>query len=76
MNRKLKQVGISSDAIVEGKRTRVSKKIVDVLEGKEEVVDCSSCGKSKKCLTKNVWKKIDDSISKTLQSITLADLIK
>ncbi len=50
--------------------------IVFVLEGKESTVDCSFCGKSKKCLTKNVWKKIDRAINKTLKSITLADLIK
>ena len=50
--------------------------IVSVLEGKESTVDCSFCGKSKKCLTKNVWRKIDFAIEKTLKDITLADLIK
>jgi Rrf2 family protein len=39
-------------------------------------VNCSFCGKSKKCLAKNVWRKIDIAIDKTLKSITLADLIK
>ena len=50
--------------------------IVSVLEGEENMVDCSFCGRSKKCLTKNVWKRIDVAIHKTLKSITLADLIK
>jgi Rrf2 family protein len=50
--------------------------IVSVLEGKEKTVDCSLCGKSRKCLTKNVWKKIDIAINKTLESITLSNLIK
>ena len=50
--------------------------IVSILEGKEGTVDCSLCGKSKKCLTKNVWRKIDVAINKTLKSITLQDLIK
>jgi Rrf2 family protein len=50
--------------------------IVSVLEGEESTVDCSFCGKSRKCLTKNVWRKVDMAIEKTLKSITLADLIK
>jgi Rrf2 family protein len=52
-----------------------AKDIVETLEN-TTAVDCSFCGKSRKCLTKNVWKKINDSISKTLKSITLKDLIK
>ena len=52
-----------------------AKDIVDILEGKESTVDCRLCGKAKKCLTKNVWKKIDLAIEKTLKSITLKDLI-
>lgn len=50
--------------------------IVSVLEGRGESVDCRACFKSRKCLTKNVWKKIDTAINKTLKSITLADLIR
>ncbi len=50
--------------------------IVSILEGKESTVDCSFCGKSKDCLTKNVWKQIDVAIDKTLDGITLAKLIK
>lgn len=52
-----------------------AKDIVAALEN-TTAVDCSFCGKSKKCLTKNVWRKIDAVISKTLQSITLAELIR
>lgn len=50
--------------------------IVAVLEGEEDAVDCSLCGRVKKCLTKNVWKRIDIIIHQTLKSITLANLIK
>jgi len=52
-----------------------AKDIVSVLEGEESTVDCAFCGRSKKCLTKNVWGKIDMAINKTLKSITLKDLI-
>lgn len=52
-----------------------AKDIVMVLENTTSV-DCSFCGRSKKCLTKNVWRKIDTAIDKTLKSITLADLIR
>ncbi len=53
-----------------------AKDVVFVLEGKDAAVDCSLCGRAKKCLTKNVWRKIENSLNKTLQSITLAELIK
>ena len=53
-----------------------AKDIVSILEGKESTVDCTFCGRSKKCLTRNVWRKIDLAIDKTLKSITLADLIR
>jgi len=49
--------------------------IVNPLEN-TTAVDCSLCGKTKKCLTRSVWRKIDLAIGKTLKSITLADLIK
>jgi Rrf2 family protein len=52
-----------------------AKDIVKTLEN-TTAVNCSFCGKSKKCLAKNVWRKIDIAIDKTLKSITLADLIK
>ena len=52
-----------------------AKDIVELLENTTSV-DCSFCKKSKKCLTKNVWRKIDTAIEKTLKEITLADLIK
>jgi Rrf2 family protein len=52
-----------------------AKSIVEILEN-TTAVDCSCCGKSKKCLARSVWKKIDDAVQKTLKSITLATLIK
>ena len=33
------------------------------------------CPREKKCLTKNFWKKIQDSLNSVLDSLTLADLI-
>lgn len=50
--------------------------IVQALEGKLSPVKCSLCLKSKKCLSKNVWDKVKESLNKTLDSVTLADLIK
>jgi len=52
-----------------------AKEIVEALENTTSV-DCSFCGKSKKCISKNVWKRIDFAVDKTLKSISLAELIK
>jgi len=52
-----------------------AKDIVETLENTNSV-DCSFCGKSKKCKSKNVWGKVDQAINKTLREITLAELIK
>lgn len=49
--------------------------IVEILEGKIAPVNCASCGKSKKCLTRNVWVKVENSLTKTLNSITLKSLV-
>ena len=51
-----------------------AKDIVEIFE-KTNSVNCVLCDRSKKCLTKSVWGKIDQSFSKTLKSITLKDLI-
>ena len=57
-------------------------KIITALEGKGGLVKCIikekkyCCPLEKKCLTKSFWQKIQNSIDKTLNSITLADLIK
>jgi len=50
--------------------------IVEALDGKITPVKCGLCGKAKKCLSKNVWDKVKQSLSKTLYAITLKDLIK
>jgi Rrf2 family protein len=49
--------------------------IIKLLEDMN-TVNCSGCVRSKKCLAKNVWRQIDIAIDKTLNSITLAKLIK
>ena len=50
--------------------------IVFVLEENKKPVNCVLCARLKKCSAKNVWSKLDNSLSKTLKSITLQDLIK
>lgn len=52
-----------------------TKDIVSALES-TTLVDCSFCKKTRKCLSQNVWKKIDSAVSKTLKQIKLSDLIK
>ena len=46
-----------------------------VLEENKKAVDCSLCGMKSKCLTKNVWAKVELALNKTLGSITLKNLI-
>ncbi|MGB9839584.1 RrF2 family transcriptional regulator [Thermovenabulum sp.] len=53
--------------------------ILSVLEGSITLVDClnegiSYCDNKDRCVTRNVWKKINDNILNTAQSITLKDL--
>jgi len=52
--------------------------VADIIELLEDIktVNCQECIRSKKCLAKNVWGKIDKAVNKTLNSITLAELIK
>lgn len=49
--------------------------IVNILEKTTTPVDCFLCGRAKKCASKNVWKKIEQNINKTLKSIKLGDLV-
>jgi len=68
--------GIQGGYILAKKPEKITAKdIVSTLEN-TTAVDCSFCGKYRKCLTKNVWRKIDIAIDKTLKSITLANLIR
>ncbi|MDP2967282.1 MAG: Rrf2 family transcriptional regulator, partial [bacterium] len=56
--------------------------IIRDLEGEVSLVKCIAkkegyiCPREKKCLTKNFWKKIQDSLNSALDSLTLADLIR
>lgn len=52
------------------------KNVVDVLDENKKAVNCALCQRQNKCLTKNVWEKVENSLNKTLDSITLKDLIK
>lgn len=49
--------------------------IVRVLESTVPV-SCLGCQMARICSTKNVWEKVQDSLDSTLDSMTLADLIK
>lgn len=53
--------------------------ILSVLEGPISLVDClneniDNCSNKNKCVTRSVWKRINDNILSTAQSITLKDL--
>jgi Rrf2 family cysteine metabolism transcriptional repressor len=56
------------------------KEIIDALEGSLAPAQCvnneKACERSSLCVTRYVWKEIDDSISRILKSITLEDLVK
>ena len=62
------------------KKIKISE-ILKALEGSTFLVKCIGvdkkfhCPRARKCLAKNLWKKIQDSLNSTLNSITLADLI-
>ena len=56
------------------------KKVIEVLEGDLVTVKCLTkenfiCPQESKCLAKNFWQTLKKSIDKTLNKITLADLI-
>ena len=54
--------------------------IVEVLEGGFDVVSCiqrpSECSKVSVCVTRNLWCKVSEKVSQTLNSVTLQDLVK
>lgn len=52
-----------------------TKDIIEVLENTVPV-NCLLCDRSEKCMSKNVWRKIEKAINKTLKSITLKDLMR
>ncbi len=56
------------------------KEIVDVLEGDTCLVDCvknsSTCSRAETCASRDLWSIVSDGISRTLGSVTLADLAK
>jgi Rrf2 family protein len=54
------------------------KEIVDVLEGPTCLVDCvknsSTCSRAECCASRDLWAIVSESISQTLDSMTLEDL--
>ena len=56
------------------------KEIVEILEGGLNLLECvnnpSSCRRVSICVTREVWGTLSDRISKTLDSVTLQDLVE
>jgi len=52
--------------------------VIKALEGQTVLVSCfkSFCPLKRKCLAKNFWQKLNQAINFSLNSVTLADLIK
>lgn len=74
--------GIQGGYFLTQKSTKIKVgKIIRVLEGKMSLVKCIGekekylCPREKKCLTKNFWGEIQDTLNAALDSLTLDDLI-
>ena len=54
--------------------------IISALEGPVTLVDCLDksdfCNRSSSCVTREVWAHIEDSLKKTMNSITLQELVE
>ncbi len=69
--------GVSGGYFLARSPKRISAgEIMEALEGEIAPVGCALCGKSKRCLSKNVWDEVRASLVSTLNSITLYDLLK
>ncbi len=69
--------GVSGGYILAKSPKKISANdVVSVLEENKKTVDCALCQRKTKCLTKNVWAKVNLALNKTLQGITLENLIK
>ena len=60
----------------------LGKDVIRVLEGPIAPMDCVSedqtdlCHRAENCITRGVWKKVKDSITKVVDSITLGDMVQ
>jgi Rrf2 family protein len=56
------------------------REIVEALEGKLNLVPCLNnpavCNRVSLCVTREVWKKVDQAVIVTLEKITLGDLVR
>jgi Rrf2 family protein len=54
--------------------------IVEAVEGKPNLVDCvgnvATCPRADQCVTREIWEDLGDRISKTLESVSLEQLIR
>ena len=53
--------------------------VISILEGPVTIVDCvdsaENCSRSTTCVTREVWKLIEDNLKKTMAGITLQQLV-
>jgi Rrf2 family transcriptional regulator, cysteine metabolism repressor len=54
--------------------------LIDILDGEFSIVDClgneAMCENSKKCITRNTWKKLNSEIRGTFARVSLDDVMK
>lgn len=50
--------------------------VVQALEGSLTPVDCGDCERKGMCVTRDIWCRMGDAITNTLNSVTLADMVK
>ncbi len=54
--------------------------VVDAMEGKASTIECvrdaSACSRSPRCVTRDVWSRLDQGVTEILGSITVADLVE
>jgi Rrf2 family transcriptional regulator, cysteine metabolism repressor len=68
--------GASGGYILAGSPQKITAgDVVSLLENMS-TIDCKFCSKSKKCLTRSVWGRVDQAVGETLKSITLESLIR
>ena len=54
--------------------------VIEAIEGPLVVMEClgggSTCPMKRSCSTRNVWRKVQNQVAKTLSELTIAELIK
>ena len=54
--------------------------VVSAMEGKASTIECvrtpDACRRSPRCVTRDVWTRLDQGVTEILGSITVADLVE